>query len=300
MRWILILIGLTLVISNANGLNIVVTFSNLKEDVKLIAPNDTVISITKPGVDPHSYQLTPEDVATLKRADVIISTAHTPFEIKIRELVESGEIKAELIEIPKIPGIKILKNPATGLPNLHMPIYDPHNYEVFLRFVAEKLSQLNPKGNYRERAERICKQIDEIVANTKKLNAVAVADLPVVQYAVNWLNVSIRYLLIKEPGLPALPEDIQTIEKSMNDIQLVVVTDTNSKASQMLRSLAEEKGKPVLVVPSPIADESILEKLKVISEEANNLKVQKAEKSPGFAVLTALFGMAVAVGLRRL
>ncbi len=300
MRWILILVGFTLIVSNASGLNIVVTFSNLKEDVKLIAPNDTVISITKPGVDPHSYQLTPEDVATLKRADVIISTAHAPFEIKIRELIESGEIKAELIEIPKIPGIKILKNPATGLPNLHMPIYDPHNYEVFLRFVAEKISQLNPNENYRDRAERVCKKIDEIVANTKKLNAIAVADLPVVQYAVSWLNVSIRYLLIKEPGLPALPEDIQAIEKAMNDIQLVVVTDTNSKASQMLRNLAEEKGVPILVVPSPIAEESILEKLKYISEEVSNLKVQKAEKGPDFGVLAALLGLIVAVGLRKL
>ncbi len=299
MRWILILVGLTLLISNANGLNVVVTFPNLKYDLKLIAPNDTVVSITKPGVDPHNYQLTPKDVATLKRADVIISTAHTPFEIKIRELVESGEIKAELIEIPKIPGIRILKNPDTGLPNLHMPIYDPHNYEVFLRYVAKKLSQLNPNGDYIERAEIVCKRVEEIVSNTKKLNAFAVADLPVVQYAVSWLNVTIRHLLIKEPGLPALPEDVRAVE-NMKNVQLVVVTDTNSTASQMLKSIAEERGIPVLVVPSPIEGGSILKKLKFISEEVNNLKFRKAKKSPDFGVLVALLGILVAVELRRI
>ncbi len=299
MRWIPLLIGLILLISNANGLKIVVTFPNLKCDVKLIAPNDTIISIAKPGVDPHNYQLTPKDVNILKRADVIISTAHTPFEMKIREIVESGEIKAELIEIPKILGIRILKNPATGLPNLHMPIYDPHNYEVFLRYVAEKLSQLNPNGDYMRRAEKICKQIDEIVVNTKKLNAVAVADLPSAQYAVGWLNVSISHLLIKEPGLPALPEDIREIENAKN-VQLAVITDTKSKASQMLKSIAEEKGIPVLVVPSPIAEKSILEKLKFISKEVNNLKVQKTESSPGLGFLVALFGVIIATELRRL
>ena len=68
------------------------------------------------------------DVAKLREADVIVSTTHAPFETQIVEMVKSGEIKARLVEILRIKGIKILKNPAISTPNYHWPIYDPSNY----------------------------------------------------------------------------------------------------------------------------------------------------------------------------
>ncbi len=299
MRWILIIVGITLIVSNANGLNIVTTFSNLKDDVKLIAPNDTVLSITKPGVDPHSYQLTPNDVEVLRDADVIISTAHTPFEMKIRELVNSGEIKAKLIEIPRIPGIKILSNPVTGLPNYHMPIYDPENYKIFLKYIAEELSKLNPNGRYLERANEVCKEIDELVKKTKKFNCIAVADVPVVQYAVSWLNVSIKYLLLKEPDLPALPDDVRRVEEGIENGEVQVVVVTDSKASKILKDLAREYGIPILYVPSPMTEGSTFGKLIKISNEVKGLRVERAE-SPSFRIGLAIVGFAVALGLRKL
>lgn len=299
MRWILTIVGITLIVSNANGLNIVTTFSNLKDDVKLIAPNDTVLSITKPGVDPHSYQLTPNDVEVLRDADVIISTAHTPFEMKIRELVNSGEIKAKLIEIPRIPGIEILNNPATGLPNYHMPIYDPENYKIFLKYIAEELSKLNPNGRYLERADDVCKEIDELVEKTKKLNCIAVADVPVVQYAVSWLNVSIKYLLLKEPDLPALPDDVRRVEEVIENGEVQVVVVTDSKASKILKDLARKYGIPILYVPSPMTEGSTFGKLIKISNEVKGLRVERVE-SPSFCIGLAIVGFAVALGLRKL
>ncbi len=272
----------------ASGLNIVVTFPNLKEDIKLIAPNDNVISVAKPGVDPHFYQLTPNDVRMLKNADLIISTAHTPFEIEIRNLVKSGEIKAKLIEIPKIPHIKILKVPGTTIPNYHMPIYDPRNYEIFLKFVADVLERMNPKGRYTERAMEVCKDVNEIVSKTKKLNVRAVADIPAVQYAVDWLNISIVRVLVKSPGAPITPNDVIDIEKAMKDVQLVVVTD-GSTASQTLIRLAREYGKPVLKVPSPIEDKSVLEKLRTISKEVSELRSPK--ETPGFESIATLIAL---------
>ncbi len=290
MRW-LVLLPLIL-IPTANALNIVVTFSNLKYDVSLIAPNDTVVSIVKPGVDPHSYQLTPRDVEVLERADVIISTAHAPFEFKIEKLVRAGEIKAELVEIPKIPGIVLLRNPMTGKVNLHMPIYDPHNYEVFLRYVAKVLERLNPKGNYLSRANRVCEEVERIVRNTKKLNALAVADQPESQYAVRWLNVSVVGFLVRSPELPALPEDVKRVERELGRVQLAVVLDTKTQASEMLKRMAEERGVPVLVVPSPLEDSSVLKKLEIISKEVESLK-GRAKSSPGFEAVALLVALAV-------
>ncbi len=303
MRKILALIVLcTLMgVSEAKDLQIVVTFPNLKEDVKLIAPNDNVSSIAPAGVEPHDYQLTPDDIEALKKADVIISTAHAPFEVKIREMVRRGEIKAKLIEIPSIPDVRILTNPATKQPNYHMPIYDPENYKAFVRYLAEVLSELS-NDNYKARAKDVIDEVDEIVSKTKKLNASAVADAPPAQYAVSWLNVDIRYLVVKEPDLPATPEDIRAIEKAImkGEVQLVVVTKTESKASKALEELAKEKGIAVLHVPSPIAVESVPDKLKEISEEVEKLEIEKREgnaRSPAFEAVFAVVSLIV-VGLK--
>ncbi|MEM1703052.1 MAG: zinc ABC transporter substrate-binding protein, partial [Zestosphaera sp.] len=110
--------------SNSTGITIVVTFPNLADDVNLImCDSDRVYSLLPPSIDPHDYSLTPADVKLLEQADLIISTAHTHFELRISELRDQGVIKAVVIEIPKVSGIKLLQNPSTGLPNLHMPIY---------------------------------------------------------------------------------------------------------------------------------------------------------------------------------
>ena len=288
---------------DSKGLQIVVTFPNLKEDISLIACNDSVTSIAPAGVEPHSYQLTPENVKALKNADLIISTAHAPFEVRIREMVERGETNAKLVEIPTIPGIKILKNPSTGQPNLHMPIYDPENYKTFIMYVADVLSKLNAKNvvEYKANAEKVVKEVDGVVGHARKLNVVAAADIPSAQYAVSWLNVTVRYLVVKEPSLPATPEELRSMERAMKnrEIQLAVITRSNSKAASMLEELAKENGIPILYVESPVSMKSVPEKLKSVAEEAERVERVEA-KSPGYGLLLAIVGLFVALkGLRR-
>ena len=98
-----------------HGLLIVVSFPNLAYDVELLAcEDDTVISLAPPGMDPHDYQLTPSDVELLRRADLVISTAHAPFEVDIRRLVEEGRLSTVLVELPHVPGVRLLVNPITS------------------------------------------------------------------------------------------------------------------------------------------------------------------------------------------
>jgi len=263
------LLSSLLLLGSAKGLTIVVTFPNLEEDIKLVAPEDVVKSIVPVGVDPHTYQLTPADIENLKRADVIISTAHTHFEMKIREMIENGEIKAKLVEIPEIPGIKILKNPVTHTSNYHMPIYDPENYKVFIRYVSEILFNITGDKSYKDRAKKVIEKVDEIMNNTKKLNVTAVADLPYTQYAVSWLNVDIKYLVMKEHGISPTPQDLQAIENAIKagEVKLAVITKDGPKASEILLDLAKKYGIDVLYVPSPISVKSIPDKLKEIHLE---------------------------------
>jgi len=255
------------------GLYIVVTFSSLVEDLEpLLCGGDSIISIVPPGVDPHSYQLTVEDYKVLEKADIIVSTGHTPFEISIRELVEEDKIKAVLIEIPKIPSLKILNNPVTGNPNLHMPIYDPNNYRVFLKYVANVMGSLNPscRDHYVRIVEELIRKLNYIVDTTPKINITAIADIPVTQYAVSWLGVKIKYLMVREHGIPVLAEDVRRIENALSNgtIRLVVITNPpKAPASRTLLSLAEEYNVSILYVPSPLLSKSILDKIENISAQ---------------------------------
>ena len=170
------------------GLLIVTTFPSLVNDIKqLVTQSDHVVSLVPIGVDPHEYQLTVGDVELLRRADVIVSTGHTPFEKRIRELVEVGELSAVLIEIPRIKGIEILNNPMTGLPNLHMPIYDPLNYIIFIDNVTRTLQKLKPENAdiYDSKRLSIILNISRLLARTPRIYLEAVADIPPTQYAVS-------------------------------------------------------------------------------------------------------------------
>ncbi len=277
---LLLLLALTMAVQSTEGspkgLNLVVTFSNLKYDVDLLAcPSDSVASLVPPGVDPHDYELKPEDVNLLRDADIIVSTAHAPFERLIRDKVTSGEIRAELVEIPKL-GLKILTNPATKQPNYHMPIYDPDNYLKFMERLSGIMARKNPEcaSQYMERYDRVREKILKIKMEAPRLNLSAVAASPVAQYAIEWTGVKVRYLLIKERGVPATPPELAEIRRRAltGEIGVMVLagnarTPLNKKAVEM----AEEMGIPWINVPSPLEPRSIPEKLEDVVRSLSNI-----------------------------
>ncbi len=265
--------------STAGGLTVVATFPSLAPDIEqLLCPGDKLYTVAPPGVDPHEYQLKPSDMARLREAAVIVSTGHAPFEAQIRRLVEDGELHATLLEIPSIPGVRLLTNPATHQPNLHMPIYDPENYKAYIRSLTAALSAANPacSSHYRAAAAALIQRVDELQTAAPRLGLHAAATTPLAQYAVTWLNISIDYLLLREHGLPPSPDDVAAIEEAAasHRIQLVVIveagepTPLNTKAEEIARS----HGLPVLRVPSPLAQQTIPDKLSEILRQARELK----------------------------
>ncbi len=257
----------------SRGLYILVSFPNLALDVgNITCPSDRVEYIAPPGVDPHTYTLTPSDRHRIMEADVIISTAHTGFEMRIREMNSSRLIHGVLVEIPRIPGMKIMDNPVTHQPNLHMPIYDPYNYIVFINYIAKLFSKLNPycSSYYLNRAELVAKRVYELINNTPRVNATALAEAPYMQYAVSWTGIKIKYLLVKEEDTPATPEDLLRIREALSrrEISVVLVSyPPVSVFSQRAISLAREYNVSIIYVPVPMGNSSIVSKLGFISRE---------------------------------
>ena len=281
---IFILIVLTTIASplaniaySLENLHIVVTFPNLAEDLKpLLCPGDVLSYIAPPGTDPHQYTLTPENIDELKKADIVISTAHAPFEIRIRELKEQGVFKAELIEIPRIPGLTIKKNPVMNTSNYHMPIYDPRNYIVFIKYVANEMAKLNPTcySLYLEKANTTIEKVEDILEKTPRVNGYVVADTPATQYAIEWTGLRIKYLVVKEHGIEATPHDLETITKAImgREVNAVVVTSpVKLRQSQWLLQQALKHDIPIIYVSSPLTITSIIDKLENISRQIISL-----------------------------
>ncbi len=269
-----LLLVLAALVASAKPLVIVVTFPSLVPDVKsLVCSDDKVLSIVPRGVDPHRYQLRPGDVDVLKKANIIISTGHAPFEARIEELVEQGMIHAKLIVIWRVPGIRLLDNPVTRKPNLHMPIYDPRNYLVFMEYLERVLATLRPECSrvYASNLENIAKKLRELIKNAPQLNVDAVADMPVVMYAVDWLGIHVKSLIVPEPGLPTTPELYRRAEELLaRGAYAVVMTPSKAKASVDLLEMAERYKAPVIYVPSPLEYKPIPEKLEYIVEQVEN------------------------------
>lgn len=250
---------------------VVVTFANLEDDVsQLLCPGDKITYIAPPGVDPHTYQLTLRDRRILEETDLIISTGHTPFEQGIKEMAENGEIHARLIEIPNIPGIEIRDNPVTGQPNLHMPIYDPQNYLVFMNQVKQALSKINPScaQHYREAYQEIEERIDQILSNAPHLEDLsAVGATPVVQYAVEWTGINITTLLIPEPDTPLTSQDIQRVEGILSSGKATIIIVPDNSPPQLVEKvneLATQYNIRVVTIPNPASKGSIPDKLEQV------------------------------------
>lgn len=268
--------------SRGSGLRIAVTFYSLLDDVEMLAcEGDEVFSISPAGIDPHEYQLAPQDVEALRDCNLVISTGHAPFEARIAELVARGELGAKLIVVPEITGLKILENPATGLPNYHMPIYDPYNYIIFLRNVSAVLAELRPQcaAIYREKARAIEANVSWLVDQAPHFSATSVALSPVVQYAVEWLGVRTRYLLVREHELPPFPDDIAAAERALatGEAQLVISVEgaRDTPLGAKAEELARRYGKPIVYVSSPIEPGGFLHKIARVVEAFRQLAPQR-------------------------
>lgn len=267
---------------------IVVTFPGLVDDLKLISGDYfNVVSIVPSGADPHEYQLTQNDIALLKKASIVVSTLHTSFEWQIDTLIKDGTIKADYIAIPNITGITYEINPNNGLPNPHMPIYDPSNYLLFMNNVTQTLSKAFPQYNetFQHNFYSVKEKIEFLQKSFgNKYSGVAVASQPEAEYAIEWLGFNISRLLISEESSGILPSDINYIQSSLknNNITAVAVLVAFSPPNQSLGFFSQYDQKlydiyknsnsnaMVIEVPSPVSPGSILEKLYFLASQLEN------------------------------
>ncbi|MEL9998366.1 MAG: zinc ABC transporter substrate-binding protein [Sulfolobales archaeon] len=279
-KWLPLLLMTMILTTNLHaevgGVKVVTTFQYLADDVKnLLCEGDEVYSLVPPGVDPHDYMLTPKDVELLKHADIIISTAHTHFEARISELIREGEVRAKLIEIPKIQGIELRYIAGTNIINYHAITYDINNYLILMRTISEELTTLRPecRSVYSERLRNISNTVEGLKNFTTHINLVAVGSTPLTQYVVEGLGIKVIKYLVVDHEVPPTPNDVSQVEKllSTKSVDLVVITSEGSAADDVLRDLALKYSIPILNIPSPISPGDTLTKVESVIKQLSNI-----------------------------
>ncbi len=260
----------------SRGLLIVATLPSLAEDVKLIAaPGDRVVALIPPGVDPHTYQLKPRDVALLGEADVVVSSGHTRFEKEVKRLVEEHRIRALLVEVPSVVGIKLYKMPGTSIIDYHMPIYYPDNYIAFMKRLVEVLEKLNPdkRKYYEANLLKITKLVEDLKTLVQLSEKPCVGDKPYTLYVCKWISRGRILVLEKAPGAPITPSTLAEAAKLLSLGGLAVVSwPPSSPSSRTLLDYAKRMHSIIVRVYPPSTSKPILESIEEAALELAELK----------------------------
>jgi len=254
---------------------VAVTFPGLSDDVALLVEGcDGVVvePVAPPGVDPHTYNLEPSKARLVRDAVLVVSTGHAPFEERIHDLVPPDR----LVIVTEIPGIRLLEAP-TGAVNLHAPIYDPGNYAVFARYLAERLAEVLPDcaPTIKANGERLAARAEALLGEySGVLNGTpAVLSEPAAQYAVTWLGADTRIMLAVDHAAQVSPEAVEGARSLLarGAIAVILVDSTGapvSKAGEWLAGEAHAAGAPLLPVEAPYEPGPIIEKIEEVAARA--------------------------------
>ena len=260
----------------SGGLVVAASIPSLADDVRLLlCPGDTVFSIVPAGVDPHSFQLSQRLLQRVEEADLVVLMGRAPFEVKLEKLVPRDRVLVVL----GLEGLRIARNPVTGAPVYHMPVYEPRNYRVFVEALASRLEGLRPgcAGVYREKLRSIEERIAVLENASGLLSGVpAVGSTPVVVYPAEWLGLRLEALLVPEVGAGASEAMVERARSLLERGAVAVVLVDGmgrpaTKADEKLLAMAGEAGAPVLRVPAPWTPGSTLEKMERLLSEARAL-----------------------------
>lgn len=156
-----------------SGLKVVAVESFIADMAQNVAGDrlhvDTLIPL---GVDPHSFELTPADVAKIADADVLIVNG-AGFEEWLQETMQNSGSKAQVIEASQ--GLDV-RTPteleldeheaeghhhAEGDPHFWL---DPVNAQIYVENIRQGLTQADPKGEqiYAANAEAYTAKLEEL------------------------------------------------------------------------------------------------------------------------------------------
>ncbi|WP_457742453.1 metal ABC transporter solute-binding protein, Zn/Mn family [Thermococcus sp.] len=232
---------------------VVATIEPLASIVQEAFPGVEVKVIVPPGVDPHDYQLTAQQVELLSQAKVIVTTGgHLPVEKRIAELEREGTVtgKALFVDDYRKYGFSYAKEYwYHGKDNPHGVWLDPYNAIAIAEATEKALIEENPANavTYERDFEKFRERVLAIVEAYKALvpkNATAVIQMPPDEYAIEWLGIKAVASIKPEEEVPAIGVD-ELVPVADKSSLIVYGSDSPEQLKKAAIELSQKSGKPV-------------------------------------------------------
>ena len=292
--------------------NVAVTLPYLSHVVKMVGGERVkVISLIPSTANPHSYEPPVNElISDLSKVDLIFMTgpSHLAIEKRIEELKNSGIIKANIIDYQNYEefGLKLLKNPRTGLINPHGYVFSLSGLKAIAIAVAASLSKIDPEGSsyYKLRLDtylQLLKDESLVCRQTKNLNVIIIS--PVLQYVVSDLGFNISYMLLPSVEVEPTQQDLSHLKELLSSERNALVIGSDviiSKDPKILQFLESINVKPI-VIPvskysqSPELISAIL--INSVTQESRETTILNPEGIIGIKSSLLIVGLAVEAGV---
>jgi len=229
--------------------------------------------LVPPGVDPHQYQLTPEQIEKIQKADVIVTIGHLPAEEKIGELEKEGILKGEVLGIEDYQRYGFRYLPERWYNNKYNPHgiwLDPYNALAIAEATKEALKTRYSGQNIFEAQYSLFKaKVETIILAYQKMNLSekqAIIELPSQQYALEWMGIEVIASIKPEEEIPAKSVD-ELLEMVKTVDVIVYSTDSPESLKNAVLELSRKTGVPTIGISTIWSEKEYTEVL--IQNSAN-------------------------------
>jgi len=313
---IIILILFTIPHARAEKPLIVASISPLAEIVKEAFGNSVdVVHIVPPGADPHQYQLTPDQIELIKRADIVVTAnGHLPVEQKMKELQEEKVLTAKVLfaeDYAKYGFHFLPERWYNNKNNPHGVWLDPYNALAIARATGDALIAKYPasRETYEKEYMRFEAKVLGIVKSYRALvekNATAIVELPSQQYAIEWLGIRVVSSIKPEEEIPAKSVDeLLEITKTVDFI--AYSTQSPEALKNAALELSRRTGKPLADITTIWIDkpytEILIENSKAVMGALNQKLdqkttiIQQTTKAENISTIYVFLALVVGISL---
>lgn len=197
------------------------------------------------GVDPHQYQLTPEQIEEIQRADAVVTIGHLPAEEKIEELEQEGLLKGRVLGIRDYQRYGFRYLPERWYNNKYNPHgiwLDPYNALAIAKAVKDALVEIYPAyASLDSRFSEFEAKVEGIALAYQKLDLKgkrALIELPSQQYALEWMGVVAVDSIKPEEEVPA-----KSVDELLDVAKTVDIIVYSEESPEQLKSAALELSK---------------------------------------------------------
>lgn len=229
--------------------------------------------LVPPGVDPHQYQLTPEQIEKIQKADVIVTIGHLPVEEKIEELEKEGILKGEVLGIEDYQRYGFRYLPERWYNNKYNPHgiwLDPYNALAIAEATKEALKTRYSGQNIFEAQYSLFKaKVETIILAYQKMNLSekqAIIELPSQQYALEWMGIEVIASIKPEEEIPA--KSVDELLEMVKTVDVIVYSaDSPESLKNAVLELSRKTGVPTIGISTIWSEKEYTEVL--IQNSAN-------------------------------